>query len=105
MVDEQTPDCTGAPFTPRSNKNSFQAESPCLSHGRTRNVVRRTNGDVGIGRGSRVEMFLESYNTLNRVNYSGFNGSIGTISIRIRLSTTCSASMPSERRRFLCRAI
>ncbi len=44
----------------------------------------RLTKDVGIGRGSRVELFLESYNTLNRVNYSGFNGSIVSSALLIR---------------------
>ena len=44
----------------------------------------RLTKDVGLGRGSRLEMFLESYNTLNRVNYSGFNGSIVSSALLIR---------------------
>lgn len=44
----------------------------------------RLTKDIGIGRGSRMEFFLESYNTLNRVNYSGYNGSIVSSALLIR---------------------
>lgn len=44
----------------------------------------RLTKDVGIGHGSRMEFFLESYNTLNRVNYSGYNGSIVSSALLIR---------------------
>jgi hypothetical protein len=37
-----------------------------------------------VARGSRLELFLESYNTLNRVNYSGANGSIVSSALLIR---------------------
>lgn len=44
----------------------------------------RLTKDFGLPRGSRLELFLESYNTLNRVNYSGFNGSIVSPALLIR---------------------
>lgn len=44
----------------------------------------RLTKDVGLARGSRMELFLETYNTLNRVNYSGFNGSIVSSALLIR---------------------
>ena len=44
----------------------------------------RLTKDVAVSHGSRVEMFLETYNTLNRVNYSGYNGSIVSSSLLIR---------------------
>lgn len=44
----------------------------------------RLTKDFSLPNSSRVEMFLESYNTLNRVNYSGFNGSIISPALLIR---------------------
>jgi hypothetical protein len=44
----------------------------------------RLTKDFGLARGSRMELFLESYNTLNRVNYSGFNGSIVSSALLVR---------------------
>lgn len=44
----------------------------------------RLTKDFALARGTHVEGFLESYNTLNRVNYSGFNGSIVSSSLLIR---------------------
>jgi Carboxypeptidase regulatory-like domain/TonB dependent receptor len=44
----------------------------------------RLTKDFSLARGSRLEMFLETYNTLNRVNYSGFNGSIVSSALLIR---------------------
>jgi hypothetical protein len=44
----------------------------------------RLTKDFSLPRGSRVEMFLETYNTLNRVNYAGGNGSIVSPALLIR---------------------
>ncbi|MCC6989173.1 MAG: hypothetical protein IT181_09265 [Acidobacteria bacterium] len=44
----------------------------------------RLTKDFAVARGSRVEMFLETYNTLNRVNYAGANGSIISSAFMIR---------------------
>ena len=45
----------------------------------------RLTKDFSVTRGARVEMFLETYNTLNRVNYAGGgNGSIIASSLLIR---------------------
>jgi len=45
----------------------------------------RLTKDFAVRAGSRIELFLESYNTLNRVNYAGGgNGSIISTSLLIR---------------------
>ncbi len=45
----------------------------------------RLTKDFALTRGARVEMFLETYNTLNRVNYAGGgNGSIASSALLIR---------------------
>ena len=44
----------------------------------------RLTKDFSLSRGNRIEMFLEAYNTLNRVNYAGGNGSIISSAFLIR---------------------
>ena len=46
----------------------------------------RLTKDVPLPRGTRMELFLETYNTLNRVNYAGANGSIVSSALLIRNS-------------------